>query len=216
MIVRMWMTEDVATVAPHAPIIDAAALMARRSIRWLPVVEQRPKGPHLLGMVSATDIVRAFPTHVNPFSVEVQDSSQAPVTAAEIMNRRLLTTTPETPIEEAAAVMRNEKFGALAVVRDERLVGLITESDIFRAFVSFLASPGCGVRITFDISRGEDVFGLIAQVALKRGVRVVSLISSQQDNRPVCVVRLAGAGVEKFLDDLWSSGHPVLNVLRFA
>jgi len=138
MIVRIWMTEDVATIEPHTLIVDAAALMARRGIRRLPVV------------------------------------------------------------------------------REERLVGLITESDIFRAFANLLTSPGGGVRITFDMSRGEDVFGLIAQVALKRGVRVVSLISSQQDNRPVCVVRLTGAGVDKLLDELWSSGHPVLNVLRFA
>src|SRR5260221_3141865 len=216
MIVRMWMTEDVATIEPHTLIVDAAALMARRGIRRLPVVEQRPKGPHLVGMVSATDIVRAFPADVNPFSVKVQDTPQAPVTAAEIMSRRVLTTPPETPIEEAAAVMRDENVGVLPVVREERLVGLITESDIFRAFANLLTSPGGGVRITFDMSRGEDVFGLIAQVALKRGVRVVSLISSQQDNRPVCVVRLTGAGVDKLLDDLWSSGHPVLNVLRFA
>jgi acetoin utilization protein AcuB len=216
MIVRMWMTEDVATIEPQTLIVDAAALMARRGIRRLPVVEQRPKGPHLVGMVSATDVVRAFPADVNPFSVKVQDTPPTPVTAAEIMSRRILTTTPDTPIEEAAAVMRDEKVGVLPVVRDETLVGLITESDIFRAFVNLLTSPRCGVRITFDMSRGEDVFGLIAQVALKRGVRVVTLISSQQDNRPVCVVRLTGAGVDKLVEDLWSSGHPVLNVLRFA
>ena len=124
MIVRMWMTEDVATIESNTPIIDAAALMARRNIRRLPVVEQRPKGPYFLGMVSAADILRAFPTNVNPFAATVQDTYQNPVTAAEIMDRRLLTTTPETPIEEAAAVMRDEKVGVLPVIRDERLVGL--------------------------------------------------------------------------------------------
>ena len=113
MIVRMWMTEDVATIEPNTPIIDAAALMSRRGIRRLPVVEQRPKGPWPVGIVSATDILRAFPTGVNPFAVIVQDTHQTPVTAAEIMSRRLLTTTPETPIEEAAAVMRDEKVGVL-------------------------------------------------------------------------------------------------------
>ena len=202
-------------IEPKTPIIDAAVLMARRGIRRLPVVEHRPQGPHAVGMVSASDILRAFPSDMNPFSVLAGDVHQTPVTAADIMSRRLLTTTPETPVEEAAAVMRDEKVGVLPVVRHETLVGLITESDIFRAFVNLLTSPRGGVRITFDMSRGEDVFGLIAQVALKQSVRVVSLISSQQDNRPVCVVRFAGAAVDEVLDDLWSSGHPVLNVIRF-
>jgi acetoin utilization protein AcuB len=215
----MWMTEDVATIGPETPIIDAAALMALRGIRRLPVVEQGSKGSSLVGMVSATDILRAFPNDVNPFAVTVEDTHgtpvTTPVTAAEIMSRHVPTTTPETPIEEAAALMRDEKVGVLPVLRDQRLIGLITESDVFRAFVGLLTSPQGGVRITFDISQGEDVFGMIAQVALKRGVRVVSLLSSAQDNRPVCVVRLMGAGVDRLLDDLWSSGHRVLNVLRF-
>jgi len=214
MIVRMWMSQDVATIGPDTPIIDAASLMARKGIRRLPVVDLRSK-PSLVGMVSATDIIRAFPNDVNPFAVDVEDTNATPVTAAEIMIRHVPTTTPETPIEEAAALMRDEKVGVLPVLRDERLVGLITESDVFRAFVGLLTSPQGGVRITFDMSQGEDVFGMIAQVALKRGVRVVSLLSSEQDNRPVCVVRLMGAGVDKLLDDLWGSGHLVLNVLRF-
>jgi len=209
------MTQDVVTIESGTPIIEAAALMARRGIRRLPVVKPGPHGPALVGMVSATDILRAFPSNVNPFAVVAQETQQIPLTAGEVM-RPAPTTTPDTPIEEAAALMRSEKVGALPVLRDGRLVGLITESDIFRAFVDFLASPGCGARITFDMSQGEDVFRLIAQLALKRGVTVVSLISSRQDNRPVCVVRLAGTGVDQMLEDIWNSGHTVLNVLRFS
>jgi acetoin utilization protein AcuB len=95
------------------------------------------------------------------------------------------------------------------------LLGLITESDIFRAFVSLLSVPGAGARITFDVSRGEDVFSFIGQLARKRAMRVVSLLSAETDGRPECVVRVAGANVDKFLDDIWASGHVVINVLRF-
>lgn len=214
MIVRMWMTEDVVTIEPETPLIDAASLMARKGIRRLPVVKRGPNGPALSGIISATDILRAFPSDVNPFALLVQDTRQIPVTAAEIMHRQVFTTTPETPIEEAAGLMRDEKIAVLPVVREGRLVGVITESDIFRAFVNFLNSPPCGARITFDMSQGEDVFSLIAQVAIKREVRVVTLISSHQDDRPVCVVRVTGE-VENMLDDLWTSGHRVFNVLRF-
>ena len=133
----------------------------------------------------------------------------------EIMNRQIESTTPATPIEEAAAVMRDQKVGALPVMQNGHMVGLITESDIFRAIVGLFSLPGKGARITFDMSDDEDVFGLIGQLARKRNVRVVSLISSVIENRPECVVRVAGDNVDKFLDDIWASGHVVLNVLRF-
>ena len=209
------MTRDVATIGPNAPVAEAAAVMARKRVRRLPVVEKHGPETRLLGMISASDILHAFPPDVNPFAVEAPDARQAPQTAGEIMQRQVETTTPATPIEEAAAIMRDEKIGALPVMYEGHMVGLITESDIFRAIVSLFSLPGKGVRITFDMSRDEDVFGLIGQMARKRGMRVVSLISTEQDNRPECVVRVAGENVDKFLDDIWASGHLVLNVLRF-
>ena len=189
--------------------------MARKRIRRLPVIEKRPEGPRLTGMVSASDILHAFPPDVNPFAVITPEATRNLVTVGEIMSRYLVTTTPETPIEEAAAVMQERKIGALPVLRNQQLAGLITESDIFRAFVGFLTSSDEGIRVTFDISMGEDVFGFIAEATRKRKVRVVNLISSQQDNRPVCVVRLTGGAINDLLDDLWSSNHTVLNVIRF-
>lgn len=213
MIVSMWMTRDVVTVGPGTSITDAAALMAARHIRRLPVIKRNPDGP-LVGIVSATDIFHAFPPHVNPFGIMAPDTHQSRVTVADIMRRDPPITTPDAPIEEAARVMRDQKIGALPVVHKGALVGLITDSDIFRAFVGLFEAPGGGVRITFDVSRDEDTLGRLIQVAGRRGVRVVSLIPSQQGDRPVCVVRVTGGAIDDFLDDLRKSGHHVLNVLR--
>ena len=215
MIVSMWMTRDVVTIGPHTPVAEAAGLMALKRIRRLAVVEELASGPRLVGIVSAKDILHACPPDVNPFAVLVPDKRLNPVTAAQIMSRHLLTTTPETPIEEAAGLMAEKKIGSLPVVREQKLVGLITESDIFRAFVGFFVPPQRGARITFDMSTEEDVFEWIAQAARGRKLRVLSLISSQQDNLPVCVVRIAGDAVEALLEDIWNSGHRVLNVIRF-
>jgi len=215
MIVSMWMTRDLLTIGPDTPITEAAALMAQKRIRRLPVVESHSDGAHLLGIVTAKDILHAFPSGVNPFAIIGPDARLTPARASEIMSCHLQTTAPETPIEEAARLMAENKIGALPVLRDRKLVGLITESDIFRAFVSFFEPPERGARITFDISSGEDVFNFISREARRRKLRILSLISSQQDHLPVCVVRVAGNDVEPFLDDLWNSGHRVINVLRF-
>ena len=215
MIVSMWMTRDLVTIGPDTPIAEAAALMAQKHIRRLPVVEAHPQGAHLLGIVSTKEILHAFPPDVNPFAVTAPDVRQTPVRVSQIMSRNLHTVTPETPIEEAARLMTAEKIGSLPVLREGKLVGLITESDIFRAFVSFFEPPQRGARITFDIASREDVFHLISREARQRKLRILSLISSQQDNLPVCVVRIAGHNVDAMLDDLWSSGHRVINVVRF-
>ena len=215
MIVSMWMTRELVTIGPDTTIAEAAALMSQKHIRRLPVVEAHADGQHLLGIISAKDILHAFPSHVNPFSVTAPDERLTPGRASEIMSRYLQTTAPETPIEEAARLMTEKKIGSLPVLRDQHLVGLITESDIFRAFVSFFEPTSRGARITFDISQGENVFDLISREARQRHLRILSLITSRQDSLTVCVVRVAGDHVDIFLEDLWNSGHRVLNVLRF-
>ncbi len=210
------MSRDLVTIGPETTIAEAAALMAQKSIRRLPVVEKHPHVTHLLGIISAKDILHAFPPDVNPFAVSGPETALTPVKVSHIMSRQLETAPLDTPIEAAARRMTEKKIGVLPVMHGENLVGLITQSDIFRAFVSFFEPPQHGARITFDVSSGEDVFTFISQAARRRKLRVLSLISSQQDNVPVCVVCIAGPDVDGLLDDLWNSAHCVINVLRFG
>ena len=183
MIVGMWMAHNVATVQPEASITDAAALMAEKRIRRLPVVARKEEAERLVGIVTASDIYRAFPPDLNPFSPAALDALPSRVTVEAVMNMSPLTTEPEAPIEEVARVMRTHKIGALPVVREATLVGLITESDIFRAFVSLFDLPQGGARVTFDLSKGEDLFGLLAGIAKQHGVRVLALNLSEIDGR---------------------------------
>lgn len=216
MIVSMWMTRDLVTAAPELRVAEAARLMARSHVRRLLVTRQQPDGLHLLGIVSARDVLHAFPPEINPFAVEDTLARQSVARLSEIMRHEVRTTTPDTPIEAAAAMMEAEKIGALPVLREQRLVGIITESDIFRAFVSLFCTAGAGARITFDISTGEDVVGLVTQLAARHRIALRTLVCTQQENQPVCVVRVEGRETDQFLEELWSSGHVVVNVVRFA
>jgi acetoin utilization protein AcuB len=215
MIVSMWMTRELLTVAPETPVTEAAKLMAQKRVRRLLVVDKHADGPRLLGIISAKDVIHAFPPDVNPFAIVGPDARLTPTTVAQIMTSRPRTTTPDTPIEDVAALMCAHKIGALPVLREKSLVGIITESDIFRAFVSLLGSYESGARITFDATKGEDVFELMRKLSRQDNVRIISLIWTERDQQPVCLVRITGAGVEKVLEDLWSSGHIIINVTRF-
>jgi acetoin utilization protein AcuB len=205
MIVSMWMARDLVTVAPDDSVAAAARLLAERKVRRLPVVHQAADGLHLLGLVSAADIVHNRDAQPVPAATMV----------GEIMTRQPVTTAPDTPIEDAAALLREHKIGALPVLRNGLLVGLVTESDIFRAFVSIFAPGVSGARITFNVSNGEDVFALLADETRRRKIRVLSLVTSRQDEHTVCVVRVTGADVEPLIEDLYKSGHGVLSILRW-
>lgn len=213
--VSMWMSRGVLTVGPETPVAEAAKLMAQKQVRRLLVVEAWADGPHLLGIISARDVIHAFPPHVNPFAIEGPDARLTPTTAGQIMTASPRTVTPDTPIEDAASLMCLHKIGALPVLRDKTLAGIITESDIFRAFVSLFGSDEAGARITFDATQGEDVFEIMGKMSKRHRLRVTSLIWTRHDQLPVCVVRVTGGHVDQMLDELWSSGHPVVNVIRF-
>ena len=140
MIVSMWMSRAVQTVGPDTLIVEAARLMARRHIRRLPVVVPAPQGERLVGIVTATDLLHAFPPDVNPFALHSAAASRSVVRVGELLRHDVATVRPDEPVEAAATLMCERKVGGLPVVRDGRLVGVITESDVFRAFVSLFAA----------------------------------------------------------------------------
>lgn len=214
MIVSMWMARDLITINPETTVTEAATIMAAKHIRRLPIVENKGMINHPIGIITATDILHAHPPHVNPFTINVPDNPSSHITAGEIMSRNLQTIAPETPVEEAAQIMCSQKISTLLVIQKGRLTGLITESDIFRAFVGILDYPHAGVRITFELFKGEDFFRLIAPAALKWNVQITGLVSVQQGERRLCMVRATGSAVNKMLEDIWKSGHSVLNIIR--
>jgi acetoin utilization protein AcuB len=213
--VSMWMSRDVLTVQPDTPAAEAARLMAQNHVRRLLVVEQWADGPHLLGIISAKDVIHAFPPHVNPFAIEGPDARLTPTMAGQIMTASPRCVAPDTPIEDAASLMCIHKIGALPVLRDKTIAGIITESDIFRAFVSLFGGKAPGARITFDVTQGEDVFEMMGRLSQRHHLRVASLVWTRHDELPVCVVSVSGGSIDRMLDELWGSGHPVVNVIRF-
>jgi acetoin utilization protein AcuB len=212
MIVRMWMTEDVLTIAPDTPAREAAKTMARRGIRRLPVVTDGRGDLRLVGIVSAHDILHAFPSDVNPFCVADSRIDADRVTVSEIMSSPVLTTHPNMPLEEVARTLLDRRVGALPVVKELQLIGIITESDVFRAFTSSLAFTQNGVRITFDVSEDEDVAYFVVNAARSHGLRVANVVTCRWQDRRMAVVGIFGDRTDRFVDEIWTSGHTVLSV----
>ncbi len=202
-------------VGPADTLAHAAQIMALRKIRHLPVIDGAAR---LIGILSATDVFHAVPLQVNPFSAAGVDPVSARgeqcLRVAAAMSTGLATTTADAPIEWAAATMNNRKIGALPVVRDGTLIGLITESDILRAFTEILIPRHDDVRITFDVADDEDVLPLLAELTAKHHLRLISLFSLRNHARSFCVVRVSGASVDAMIEGLWKAGYRIENVSR--
>ena len=219
MIVGMWMTQEPITIAPQASVADAAVEMSRRHVRRLLVTDATTDGPRLLGIVTSQDVARAFPADVNPFSAVAGDARMSrPVSA--VMARAVRTTTPDTPIEVAASILRTHKIGALPVMRGPRLVGLITESDIFQAFIEMTGAKARGVRITFDAGDDETAVACVVEMSARHRMHLASVLSLHHRNtqtgneQRLAVVRLTGETPADLVAEIWTSGHRVLSVLH--
>lgn len=130
--VKQWMTSDVVTIARNVSLSEAHKLMKEKNIRRLPVVD----GKKLVGLVTLGDVREASPSDATTLSIWELNYLWAQLVVEKVMTRNLYTVTAEAPIIDAAELMLEHKISGLPVVdAQNNLVGVITESDIFRMLV---------------------------------------------------------------------------------
>ncbi len=131
-LVKDWMTRDVVTIAPDVTLPEAHRLMDDKKIRRLPVIENG----HLVGIVTRGDVRGAEPSGATSLSIWEVNYLLSKLKVGEIMTHRPVTISAEETIGEAARLMLEKKISGLPVLdREGRVVGIITESDIFRLVV---------------------------------------------------------------------------------
>lgn len=134
--VRSAMSSPVISVAPHIVLPRIKLLMAEHNIRRLPVVDKR----QLVGIITLGDVRNAFPPDI--MAMRELDGSYPieQVTAGQVMRTEVITVDAEAPLADAARLMLQHKISGLPVLAHGQLVGMLTESDIFRAFIEGVAS----------------------------------------------------------------------------
>ena len=157
MLVGERMSHPVITIPPDMPIIDALNLMKREHIRRTPVV----KDGKLVGIVSDKDLLNASPSPATTLSIWEINYHLSKITVEEIMTKEVITVTEDTPIEQAARIMADNKIGGLPLMRGDKVVGIITETDLFKLFLELLGAREEGVRVTMI---APDVPGELAKI----------------------------------------------------
>jgi acetoin utilization protein AcuB len=157
MFVGERMSRPVITVTPDDPINDVLAMFRKEHIRRAPVLN---KGK-LVGIVSETDLLNASPSDVSSLSIWEMNYLLSKVTVKRVMSKKVITVTVDTPIEEAARIMADNKIGGLPVMNNGRVVGMITETDLFKIFFELMGARQKALRVTATV---EDKRGELARV----------------------------------------------------
>ncbi len=165
MLVGERMSHPIISIAPDMPVQDALAMFKRERIRRAPVVKEGK----LIGIVSDKDLLNASPSSASSLSVWEMNYLLSKITVLEVMSKNILTVAEDTPIEEAARIMADNKIGGLPVLRDGHVVGIITETDLFKLFLEFMGAREKGVRVTALIDEKPGQLAIITKVIAELG-----------------------------------------------
>ena len=211
MLVGDWMSTDVATATEDVSMIKAGRIMRERKIRRLPVVDKDGK---LVGIVSERDLKAASPSSATSLDMYEMTYLLSELKVKAIMTKDPVRIRRTDTVERAALIMRDRKFGSLPVVDEaDKVVGIITENDLFAAFLDLLGYTTAGTRFVINVQKDhpgilEDVSGLFAAQKIN-----LTNIAVYYTVRGVEVVVLAVGECSYMLDMLKAKGYNVTNML---
>jgi len=195
MLARERMSYPVITIHPKMPMIEALDMMRKEHVRRFPVVDKRGR---LVGIVSEKDLLNASPSDANSLSIYEVNYLLSKLEVKEIMTEHVITITEETPIEEAARIMADNKIGGLPVTQDNEVVGIITETDLFKIFLELMGAREPGVRVSALVPNVPGELAQLTKTISDLGGYIVSLgtfLGESSENREVCV-KVAGIEME--------------------
>lgn len=194
MLVRERMSTPVITIYPDASMQEALNLMRKEHIRRLPVVDKRG---HMVGIITSADLDKASPSEATTLSVWEIRELISRVRIEKIMSRDVISISDDTPIEEAARVMADSNVSGLPVLQGDKLVGLITETDLFKIFLEMFGARFPGVRMSVEVPRGPGSLAKITQEIFQMGGDIVSLGTSLGENSETGQITMKIDGIEK-------------------
>ena len=172
MLVRNRMSQPAITVHPDTSLQDALGLMHAERVRRLPVVDRKGK---LVGIVSERELLKASPSIATTLSkFEIKEAIKD-LKIKEFMSTGVATVTENTPVEEAARIMVDGQISGLPVVRDDEVVGVITETDIFKVFLEIFGARQPGIRVAFLLSQAPGQLATVSTAIAKAGGNLIAL-----------------------------------------
>ncbi len=194
MLVYERMSRHPMTVSPNTPVEQALKRMRDEKVRRFPVVDDDDK---LVGIVSDKDLLYAAPSPATSLSIYELHYLYSRITISQVMSREVITVEENDPIEEAARVMVDNKIGGLPVMREGKLVGIITETDIFKTLMEMMGARDSGVRLTILSPELRGQLAALTGAVTELGGNIISLGTFWGKDASNAVITMKVTGVSK-------------------
>jgi len=211
MFIKLWMQRDVVTIAPDTPLGEAAEIIRQNSFRHLPVV----KDEKLVGIITQKDINQALPSAIDSSLGSENRVIAAQAKISSFMVNQPITASPMDPLENVALLMRKFKIGAVPVVENDKLVGIVTETDIFRAFTEIMGVRETGSRIELQIKNNSTAVYKVVEICKEFNMELnaISVYKNFSHEHQLLTIRVSGEEMDQLIDALWDSGAKINQIL---
>lgn len=213
MLVRNRMTKDPVTIPENLPVLEAGEIMRKQGFSRLPVM----RGDKLVGIVTDMDVMRVSPSPATTLSVFEVNYLLAKLAVKDVMTKNPKIIAADATLEEAAVLMRDNNIGALPVVEDGKLVGIITESDIFDSFIDLMGLREASSRVTLDVEDRVGVLAEITQMIKERGINIITMatLNYPGEKRAELVLRLDAKDPGDLVREFEKGGYKVVHVANW-
>lgn len=178
MLVKNWMSHNVITINEDDSMQDALKSMKQHNIRMIPVL----KDGRLVGVVTDRDLKRASASDATTLDVHELLYLISKIKVKNIMSKNPISVTPELTVEETAEVLLNNKISGAPVVDEKgKVVGTITQTDLFRVLISLTGVGKRGIQFAFQTEDRPGSIKDLADIIRRYGGRMVSILSSYEN-----------------------------------
>lgn len=180
MLVQEWMTKEVITISPDTSMMKASRLMKDKKIRRLPVVDDDRK---VVGIISDRDVKEASPSKATTLDMHELYYLLSELKVKDIMTKNPVCARENDSVEGVALTMMERGFGGMPVVgENNKLAGIITESDIFRVLVTITGVRSGGMQLAFELPNQRNTLRPILDALRERGGTVISVLTSMESD----------------------------------
>ena len=210
MLVKDCMTSNPVTIGPDMPVAEALSFMRQQNVRRLPIINKKRK---LIGIISEKDLLYASPSPATSLSVYEVGYLLSKLKVEEIMAKDVTTVAPGAPLEEAARIMADGGVGGLPVMDGDRLVGIITETDVFKTILEMMGARQAGVRLTLHLVDEPGALSRITGSIAALGGDIIALGTFHQlDGGGAMMVKVRGVERDALVSAMEAIGIEVADV----
>ncbi len=199
MIIERRMTRNPVTATPDMSIAEASSLMKQEKVHRLPVLDKDKK---LVGLLTEKDILYASPSPASSLSIHEMAYLLSKLTVKKLMSKNVVTINKDTTVEEAARMMVDQDLSCLPVLEGDKLIGIVSKSDMFKILLELFGARHFGIRVSFVVEDKPGTIAKISQALSEQNIDIITFgtFMGTDPTNAICTVKVQGASISKVVE----------------